>query len=247
MGRLSPPVGVGLKNDGRARIDTRDPVGAVIQTGLGWVAIIGVASAVGRRIRRGLAFEVGGDDLEVIDRLGLADALVPEDCEVPVVPCLDLLHPAVELLVVDACGLIAADLPGEQHVFRGQRYTVAPSGTFANCVVDGEPVLAVRRGPVSDHAVFARWQNLTQQADQIPVCVIDRERPPAHAEDQRQGHMTGEIGMEALGELADADDQFVFGRVRRPGAYDGQKGGHGCGGENDWRFHGRPTILLREF
>ena len=111
--------------------------------------------------------------------------IVPEECEVPVVPCLDLLHPAVEFLVVDSCGLIAADLPGEQHVFRGQRYTVAPGGTFANCVVDGEPVLAVRRGPVADHAIFARWQNLTQQADQIPFCVINRERPPAHAEDQR--------------------------------------------------------------
>src|SRR3546814_16335196 len=108
------------------RTDTLFPYTTLFRA-IGRVGVIGGALAV--VLRRGVEdrlLDVRRQQPEVVDGGVLERNSVGVDNESLVVDHVDLVDALVEFQVAGAGGGMAPDLPGEQHVLRGDRRAVAP-------------------------------------------------------------------------------------------------------------------------
>ena len=218
-GRLVPiPGRVRLQHHVAAGFDLGDAVGAEAEAGVGRVGVEGAAVAVlGRVVLEDFAFQVGRQKADAagvgvvelyaidVDTVGLGvDHVYGGD-------------DFVGLAVGDAGSRVLAEFPGEDHVVGGDRGAVAPGGVGMDPVGDGDALAAVFAGLGNGAAVPDGRQLGAEHAGQLPIVVVDRDRPQGHGQDVALGQHRIDQGMERRGELRDADSQLAGrrGRARR--------------------------------
>ena len=228
---LAPPFGVRLERDMRARLGGDDAVGAEIEPRVHGIRVVGGAVLVFLGLAEVLAIQVRRQDVETRDVVVTKRQLVEVQRERLIVAAVDLVERAIELRVRHPRLRVLADLPGENDVVRRDRCAVAPDCVRVERVGHGDAVLAVRRLLRHRAAVFDGRQLDAQHADQFPIGVDHRDRPPDHAEHVGLGQHAVDVGMKRRRILGDADHQIVLRRPRGQG--EAHQGGEGENGEPD--------------
>ncbi len=221
---LSMTRRVRLERDVRARDHLDDPVGPEIEPGVRRVGVEGGAVAVlagagledrpldvrRQQVEAGRGVVVEGDAVDVRRETLVVDPVDRED-------------PPVGLDAADAGERMAPDLPGEDHVVRGDRRAVAPGGLGMQFVGDRDARLAVGRRLAHRQAVLDGRQLGAEQADQRPVLVVGGDRPPRHGQHVALGQHGVDVGVERRGELRDADLELAGAAGPRRGCHDAKR------------------------
>ena len=152
---------------------------------------------------------------EIMDRRIVEGQLVDVHRKGLVVLYVDAGDASVELAITDAALRMAADFVSKLYVGRGHRYAVRPGGVGTDREGDVDALFAVRQIDRYRHPVLDRRQLGAQQTDELPVGVVDRERPQCHAEHIIFGRHDIDVGVERCRELNDPDRQPIAFRGRR--------------------------------
>ena len=226
IGLLAPPGRIALQHHIGSRDLLGDAVGAEVKARIGGVGVEYGAVLVLGRFGELRPVEMGGDQAEAVDVVVIEGDPVEVQGKGLGVLDVDLEDAPVKLAGGDAAPGMASDLVGEQHVGGADRRLIAPNRARADGVGDGDTLLAVRQILGHGEPVLDRRQLGAEHADQLPVLVVDRERPARHGQHVGLGQHRIDVGMEGRRELGHADDELVL--ARGPGRR-GQ--GEGEGGE----------------
>ena len=137
----------------------------------------------------------------------------------------DLVQAAIEFLRRDAGFGMLTDLPREDHVVDGDRRPVAPPGIAADLIGDGHARFSIRRRIRHRQTVLDGRQLGAQHANQFPVGVDNRDRPPGHAQHIGFRQHGVDVGMKRRRILGDADHQFASVVLGQPWKSDRQENG----------------------
>ena len=213
-------MGVRFKQHMRTGHHLADPIGPVIEPGIGRLGVVARAHPILRGVGEGRALDMRRQQREVVDRGIVEGQLVDMQREGLVVLDVDAGDAAIEFGVADRARRVAADLIGEQHVFGRHRHAVTPLGLGADRISDVDALLAIGLavGKINGNgqAIVDRRQRDAQEADQLPIGVIDGERPQRHPQDIALRRHRIDVRIERGGELGHSDGQrFALGAPRR--------------------------------
>ncbi len=192
-----------------------DAVRPVIEPGIGRIGIVARLHPILRRIGERRAFDMRRQQHEIVDRSIIEGQLVDMQREGLVVLDVDAGDAAIKLGVADRALRVAADLVGEQHVFRRHRHAVAPLCLGADRVGDIDALLAIGQVDRDRKPIVDRRQFGAQEADQLPIGVVDRERPQRHSEHIAFRRHRIDVRIERRWELGDSDRQRIAFRACR--------------------------------
>jgi len=212
----SRPMGVRFKQHMRTGHHLADPIGPVIKPGIGRLGIIARAHPILRGVGEGRALDMRRQQREVVDRGIVEGQLVDMQREGLVVLDVDAGDAAIEFGVADRARRVAADLIGEQHVFGRHRHAVTPLGLGADRVGDVDAFLAIGKIDGNGQAIVDRRQRDAQEADKLPIGVIDGERPQRHPQHIALRRHRIDVRIERGRKLGHSDGQrFALGAACR--------------------------------
>ena len=171
------PMWVRLEHDVRPGRNLADAIGAVVEARVGRVGGIPGLHPILLRIGEGSALDMRRQHDEIVDRGIVEGQLADMHREGLGVLRVDAGNAAIQLRVADGALPVAPDLVGEQHVFGRDRDAVAPGRIGLDRIGQIDPLAAVGQIDRSGPAVLDRGKLGAQQADELPVRVVDRERP----------------------------------------------------------------------
>ena len=229
------PVRVRLQHDLVAAVIGGDHVRAVVQPGVDRRAVVvgAVDVGAGRRILGDhRALDVLRQDLVPLVVVG-AHAVEVQHGGL-VVHDIDARGAAPRIAVGEAAIRVAAQLPGEGDVLRGDGLAIAPLQAGLELDGHGHALGAVR--PVLDlgQAVIQRRQLGAEQAGVVPIRVEGGDLPDHEAHHVAAHHLWIDVRLQRGRELGDPDGQRVVARLGMRQAGGGEQYSEGGGAECHW-------------
>ena len=159
-----------------------DPIGTVPQPRIGRVRLIGTALAVFDRVGEIRLLDMRGQQFQPADPGEIAGPFVDVQGEGLVVNNVDGRDAFEQFGIAEAAFRMPPGVPCEQHVLHCDRRAVAPDRLRQQRIGDRDAILAIGCFLILRPAVLISRQFRAQQADQLPVRVVNGNRPPGHGQ-----------------------------------------------------------------